>query len=106
MKKIASYGLSMLMYYVICLCVSLYCRNALFLVDAIMMQFASSRTHNTHSLRALRSVIALDTLLCFAWLFLSVSCVKSYGIVEVRSACVCLVTELVGVACCFVAVLY
>lgn len=58
-----------------------------------MMQFASSRTHNTHSLRAPRSVIALDTLLCFAWLFLSVSCVKRCGVVEVRSACVCLVTQ-------------
>lgn len=59
-------GLSMLMYYVICFCISWYCRNALFSVDVIMMQLASSRTHNTHSLRAPQSVIALDTLLCFS----------------------------------------
>lgn len=47
---------------------------------------------------------------CFRYpaVFLSVSCVKRCGVVEVRSACVCLVTQswLVGVACCFVAVLY
>lgn len=106
MKKIVSYGSE----YAHVLCNTLTCFLVLskfsVLEDAIMMQFASSLTHNTHSLRAPRSVIAIDTLLRFAWLFLSVSCFKRCGVVEVRPACVCFVTELVGVACCFVAVLY